>query len=74
MQNVVDLLIHCFLSLYFQGGAINCLDAVGRLGKKTCMKQFVTRQWGCSPSLCLRLLVGAGAQSRCGKTMCSQNW
>ncbi len=46
MQNVIDLLIHCFLNLYFQGSVIYCLDAIGRLGKKTCMKQFVTRRWG----------------------------
>jgi hypothetical protein len=26
MRNVVDLLIHCFPSLYFQGCAAHCLD------------------------------------------------
>ncbi len=54
-------------------GSIRC-SAVCELDSTVCSLVARTPKGGgvCGPGSCLHLLAGAGAQSRCGKSRCSQ--
>jgi hypothetical protein len=54
-------------------GSVRC-SAVCGLNRFSLVARRSEGRGVCGPGSCLRLLAGAGAQSRCGKSRCSPDW